>query len=391
MINYYHILRLTEDASPEDIKAAFKKLAVQYHPDKNPDNYEMEERFKEINQAHQILSDPYEKARFDLQLQYQRFSNARPDPQPPYTYHRRPQYAPRRSRGKVTDRENLLATFYAFGITFLIGAVAMGSFWAKQSYNDHQRKKMLLQRRATFEEAKDAFDSGNYRSAFEVMSQFKRFKQEESDIQLFKRTMIDQIIAKGNTELNEKNYEGAIALYQLAYELKPELPWLELKQKMAEAYKKAGQIDKTIAILKEFLVEDYEIVSSLVELAEIDRDYLNKPEAALENFQLAHRFAVKRYKQYYGEAYPILINQEYLPASHYLLYTGLADMYLILGDHDMAIKASQWNKYVWPDSVLGYKTAAESYAATGRRAKACEEYRLAVEKGWSGDVPALCN
>ena len=63
MVNYYHVLGLTEEASPQEIKAAFKRLAVKYHPDKHPNRPEMEEKFKEINQAHQVLSDPYEKTR----------------------------------------------------------------------------------------------------------------------------------------------------------------------------------------------------------------------------------------------------------------------------------------------------------------------------------------
>lgn len=74
MVNHYHILGLNEDATPLEIKAAFKRLAVKYHPDKHPGRLEMEEKFKEINAAHQILSDPYEKARFDLKLKYQQFS-----------------------------------------------------------------------------------------------------------------------------------------------------------------------------------------------------------------------------------------------------------------------------------------------------------------------------
>src|SRR3712207_1685470 len=63
--DYYEILGIEKGASEPDIKRAFKKLALKYHPDRNPDNKEAEEKFKEINEAYQVLSDPEKKARYD--------------------------------------------------------------------------------------------------------------------------------------------------------------------------------------------------------------------------------------------------------------------------------------------------------------------------------------
>ena len=63
--DYYHTLGLKKGASPEDIKKAYRKLAVKYHPDKNPGNKQAEDRFKEINEAYAVLSDPEKKAQYD--------------------------------------------------------------------------------------------------------------------------------------------------------------------------------------------------------------------------------------------------------------------------------------------------------------------------------------
>lgn len=63
--DYYAILGIEKGASDDEIKKAFRKLAIKYHPDKNQGDKEAEEKFKDINEAYQVLSDPEKKARYD--------------------------------------------------------------------------------------------------------------------------------------------------------------------------------------------------------------------------------------------------------------------------------------------------------------------------------------
>ena len=63
--DYYEILGVPKNASKEDLKKAYRKLAMQYHPDRNPDDKESEEKFKEAAEAYEILNDDDKKARYD--------------------------------------------------------------------------------------------------------------------------------------------------------------------------------------------------------------------------------------------------------------------------------------------------------------------------------------
>ena len=63
--DYYQILGVERSASADDIRKAYRKLAMQFHPDRNPGNKQAEEKFKEINEAYQVLCDKDKRARYD--------------------------------------------------------------------------------------------------------------------------------------------------------------------------------------------------------------------------------------------------------------------------------------------------------------------------------------
>ena len=63
--DYYEILGVRPEASESELKKAFRSLAMQCHPDRNPGDKQAEERFKEINEAYAVLSDPDKRAHYD--------------------------------------------------------------------------------------------------------------------------------------------------------------------------------------------------------------------------------------------------------------------------------------------------------------------------------------
>ena len=63
--DYYEVLGVAKDASADQIKSAYRKLAMKWHPDRNPDNPEAKAKFQEASEAYEVLSDPAKRQRYD--------------------------------------------------------------------------------------------------------------------------------------------------------------------------------------------------------------------------------------------------------------------------------------------------------------------------------------
>ena len=66
--DYYDVLGVSKSANKDELKKAYRKLAMKYHPDRNPDDSQAAEKFKELSEAYEILSDDQKRQTYDLSL-----------------------------------------------------------------------------------------------------------------------------------------------------------------------------------------------------------------------------------------------------------------------------------------------------------------------------------
>lgn len=392
MINHYHTLGIPENASAEAIKAAFKALAVQYHPDKHQGDVVMEEQFKTINAAYQILSDPYKKAQFDLQLYHARMAlsvekNRRKQPYHYQTPHYRPR--PYYRQGPINHKENNKATLYAFGLTFVVALLVMIVRWSYFQYHQMKYDNLLEIRREQFVAAQHMFERDSLRQSLLKLSDLTPFKAEEKDIQQYHVSIMEGLIFKAESKFEERDFANAIQYYELVEQFSAYRP-NAMRARLALSYRYTNKPKQSILLLKELIEAKYQVVSTLIQIGEIYNDELLEEEEAKKYFELARDVAVTEYQGRFGKAYMLVVEEEFIPKDHYNLFKNLATLYNKTEQPEKSIGISNWMKRVWSDSSDAYVLAGKSHEMLKNNSQACNEYKKAISLGHFTTLPLFC-
>lgn len=389
MPNYYDLLEISSSASADDIKAAYKRLALRYHPDKNQAT---EELFKEINNAYQVLSHPELRARYDLKLKYQSESEVTPPTYSrpnPYSYQRRYRPRPKYEYERWLSKENLKSTLYAFIIALSIGTLTMTVIWVSQYYKEQEYQAFLEYRRSIFVVAKASFENGNYQVALDELAKLGSLRKEEEDIDRYKKDIINQLYETGLTAYQSKNYPKAIRYFDL---ISPyyQAQTVDFKKMLADCYLGTNNYKDALSILNELLTKGMRDVQTIMKIAHVHENVLKDYQRALEYYEWGNRISLEEYEGRYGKAFALMLNNKNVPSDYYELYYGLARMYQNTGQHQKALDAAKWSTAIWPDSTDNFVIRGNSALALNNKRLACVEFQKAKKINPKLPIPDVC-
>lgn len=216
MNNYYEILGIKRSATDREVRAAFKKLALEFHPDKNQGNKTAEEKFKLINEAYQVLTDAEKRYVFNQKLDNQTYSqtkkpetavDAKADWQ--YKSYSEIQNMPDFNSGdysgqgkfyesKEIPKKESNSLYYIIGFTLcvIIGAAAtlFGTYMNHLAAEEHYEKAVLY------------YNSENYFNAFRACNDALKYDEDYPEV----------LEMRGNIRFLQKKYKMALLDYQLA-------------------------------------------------------------------------------------------------------------------------------------------------------------------------------
>lgn len=396
MINYYHILGISKKASQKEIKEAYRKLALRYHPDKNPDNAYAEERFKELSHAYQVLRDPGRKAQHDWALIYEASGHQAYSPsssgQNSYTSsYGQPQEATTRSRpGRhrgthyrpappVNNRQNMVATAWAFGIFFFFVLLAVGF----SSYRSYYQEKVKVQQNELainlYKNAEEAYQQRNFTYALHLLKSIGAEHRIPFDVTRLKNDALQALEEEADKYYEEENFERAAQLFQLIVNHQPTYDALNYA-KLVSSYEMIEDYDHAIVAYQEVIEAEpftIEARNRLAALYNQVKDY----QQALKYYLQANEIIINEYQSYYGKAYALLVNPAKTPESHYQLHCGLAYTYSELELFKEADNALKWAIFLRPNSPEAFLLKGNNLLKAQNPKEACKAWGMAREKG----------
>ncbi|TXK36387.1 DnaJ domain-containing protein [Pontibacter qinzhouensis] len=269
--NLYTVLEVSPVATSQEIKLAYKRLAVLYHPDKNPGNAQAEEKFKLISAAYQTLSNPTKRARYDQKLQYQREYQRRAQQHNPYY---NPRYHTTRPPASVSERHYqsrsgqkrfskkdlyITVTFTACLLLFsLLLKVVMDHVTGEDKYKT----------------ALSYIEGGKYSSAHSLLTDAIHFLPKHADAYL----------TRASLEMNVyENYAAAVRDINRAIVFKEDVK-AETFYMRGKCHLKLENYRQAEADLLHALKMDSTLYAPYLELGELRLFYLKEPQVALGDF-----------------------------------------------------------------------------------------------------------
>lgn len=303
IVTLYDILGIHSTASVVEIKAAYKKLAKQYHPDKNPGSEWHEEQFKKINQAYQVLSDEAQRRIYDYRLEYERFQRQQPvtpkpqqsktDPKPGPRQQQRSTFQQKRTRpvyqkppvvrqtwidqffekifkpikGLSDKKINMYVVSYYF-----FGVMLLGSYY---EFLDSAKTREL------FEQAENYSKNGQYYNAISAYNAIISI-DEDNEEAYQKRALL-----KIKIDWDQKNILEDLN-DAIKYSGDPSDSLLYLR---AKCFMKLHQYELALADFDQLLIKEQE-----EELPKIDSAYFHKAE--INFFQKKYILAIPDYTSF---------------------------------------------------------------------------------------------
>ncbi|MEN7546650.1 DnaJ domain-containing protein [Rapidithrix thailandica] len=392
MNSYYDILGIRTDATQAEIKSAYKKLALQYHPDRNPHNPRAEELFKIINNAYQVLSDEHKKAQYDLLLSYYTFQTST-------TYSQNHQYhsayqaektAPKKNTGRSTIfqsyskedriRDEKIALYWISAFMGVMVLVIVIFGFVNSYINQQHEKEMQKARMALYGKALEYYRNQQYRLTLNELDSLVSLRPEDLEAQLFKDRVLSKVKDQLEIDFENQAYQKALKNLQIIQDFEYNLP-IRYYYKLSICYQQLNMYDEAIEVLSTIINTNPYDLKARMEIANIYIDNYQNYRAALKHLDEARDVIIDEYKSTYGEAYSMLVHPSSTPSIHYEIFYTRAKLYFETEQYQNAMKDCSWAVFLRPDKAITYYLRGNCKERLHQYGAACKDWLLAIQKG----------
>lgn len=382
MTDYYQQLGLTHNASLADIKAAYKQLAMRYHPDHNMGDPAAEERFKQINEAYHVLSDPLKKARYDQRFEIAHTLPRNTDPRRrAYPHYAPGTYAqqPRQSYYKI-DRNYFRIQGLAVLTFLVIASICFGIAYSIEYFSEKQQLEKWMANTKLLKQVNGLFDAGQFTEAFDLISDLKLKDPREFRFTFARDSLVGALGRLAETNMARGNYAEAVQdlLVLKNYE---DPSRLETLRKIALCQYHLGNFNEALQALKRLHNQEPRNLQLVYQIAMINEDKLGNHQEALQYFDLGKKLFKSNLTEVYGEAFEIVMNPLDAPDIYYEMFLGRAKANIALEQYQAAITDTDWAVFLRRQDARGYYWRAIAKAGAKSPDGICADLATARQLG----------
>lgn len=381
MDNFYQILGVSNTANSSQIRAAYKKLALKFHPDRNPGFPEAEDIFKKVNEAYHTLSDPLKKINYDSRLSllplyteaYKREMRRRR-----YWYY----WSQNQDQPYKLDKEYFKIQGLAFLVFIVISGFCFALVHTAQYIVEQQSLKRWNENSLSLKKVKGLFGSGHFEDAFNLIHSLKQDDPNEFRFVYARDSLEGALRNLADVRFEEKDFSGAVSYY-LTLKTYEQPNRFETIRKISLCQYYLGNYKEALQALKQLHYQRPYNLELVYQIGIINLDYLENTEEALHYFSLGKKLFKENLTRVYGAAFELIVNPADVPDIYYQLFEGRARCNLILKQYNEAVTDGNWAVFLRPAQGEGFNLRAQAYAGLNNKEKVCSNLYEARIRGVS--------
>jgi hypothetical protein len=385
MANFYNLLGIDESANQTEIRAAYKRQAMQYHPDRNAGDKEAEEMFKNINEAYHVLSDPIKKARYDARL-----NSALHSFEEEYWREMRRvkfwQWQQAQQSGYRIDKNYFKIQGLAFLVFIIMAGFCFGIIHTINYFIEQKQVRHWNENGELLKQANTLFLQKHFDEAFGVINSTREKDPFDFRFRVAHDSLVNELRALAKQQYGRRNFKEASYYYEILKH--HELPIRsETLEHIATCQYHLGLFDESILSMKHLHNQQPWNLQLIYWIGLTNLDKLDNKKEALHYFTLGKKLFKKNLSSRYGAAFEVVMNPDDVPEIYYEIFVARARTNLALKNYEEALKDGNWIVYLRRSNSESFALRAKIKAESGKLTEICPDIYEAQRLG--ADVTSL--
>ena len=380
MQDFYEALGVNRMASQTQIKAAFKKMAMRYHPDRNPGNKQAEETFKFLNEAYHTLSDPVKRSRYDS-----RFHLITEEINEAYWQEikrkRYQQWKQKRDSYYRLDKNYFKIQGLAFLVFLLIAGFCFAVINTAHYYVRQQQMEKWRANSLQLKQVNGLFGQGKFDDAFTMIRSMEERDPLDFRFGFVRDSLVAALRQKADYQYREKNFTSAVSHYLVLKDYEHPVRYETLENlSMCQSY--LGNYKEALEALKHLHNQQPGDLGLVYKIAVLNLEKLDNPREALQYFTIGKKLFKENLSRVYGNAFQIVMNPRDAPDIYFSMFRGRAMANMKVGNYRDAVTDCNWAIFLRPQDGEAYYLRALANISAKDHIAVCDDAYKARQLGF---------